>query len=64
MQLALTHGESRATDEHRTILAAARKGEVDRTSALLREHIISAGFGLAEFLRVHRESAKRKVEAG
>jgi DNA-binding GntR family transcriptional regulator len=65
MQLALTHGETRATDEHRKILAAARKGEVDRTSGLLHEHIISAGYGLAEFLRVHRESAaKRKVEAG
>lgn len=54
MQLALTHGEIRATGEHRAIAAAARARETEQASALLREHIVSAGRELIEFLRVHR----------
>lgn len=54
MQLALTHGEIRATGEHRAIAAAARAGQAEEATALLREHIVSAGRSLTEFLRVHR----------
>jgi DNA-binding GntR family transcriptional regulator len=54
MQLALTHGESRATVEHQEIAAAARARQADKASSLLRTHIVSAGRSLTEFLRVHR----------
>lgn len=54
MQLALTHGELRAQDEHRAIVAAARKGNVDRACALMEAHILGAGRSLARFLRGER----------
>lgn len=56
LQLALTHGEDRADEEHRTILETVRGREVARACALLRGHILGAGRSLLEFLRVHRES--------
>lgn len=56
MQLALTHGESRAKDEHRAIVAAARRRKTDRACALLDDHILGAGRSLARFLRGERES--------
>src|SRR4030095_11040541 len=43
MQLALTHGETRANDEHRAIAAAARAGDAKRACQLVREHIARAG---------------------
>jgi DNA-binding GntR family transcriptional regulator len=54
MQLALTHGESRATKEHRAIIAAARKRDARRATEQLRDHIIGAGKLLLDFLRTHR----------
>jgi DNA-binding GntR family transcriptional regulator len=54
MQLALTHWEDRASGEHRAIAAAARARDADGASALLHEHVVSAGRALIEFLRVHR----------
>jgi len=51
MQLALTHGETRANDEHRAIAAAARAGDAKRACQLVREHIAGAGRSLLEFLR-------------
>ena len=59
MQLALTHGEDRATGEHRAILAAAKAGDAELASRLLRAHVVTAGRLLTEFLRVHREAAAR-----
>ncbi len=50
MQLALTHGESRAISEHRQIAAAMRRRNAKRTAALLRQHILGAGRALLEFL--------------
>ena len=50
MQLALTHGESRANVEHRAILAAVRRKDVRRACQLLREHILGAGQALLGFL--------------
>lgn len=56
LQLALTHGEVRADEEHRAILEAVRARETGRACALLRGHILGAGRSLLEFLRVHRGS--------
>jgi DNA-binding GntR family transcriptional regulator len=50
MQLALTHGELRASDEHRAILAAVRKRDVTLAGRLLRTHIAGAGRSLLAFL--------------
>jgi len=54
MQLALTHGESRASEEHRAILEAVREGAVQEAAALLERHILGAGRALGEFLREQR----------
>ena len=63
MQLALTHGEHRANEEHRAILDAARKHDVRRGTALLREHILGAGRSLGDFLREHREARQQQPPA-
>jgi DNA-binding GntR family transcriptional regulator len=57
MQLALTHGETRARHEHRAIAAAARKRDAAKAGRLMREHILGAGRALVAFLE--REHAKR-----
>jgi DNA-binding GntR family transcriptional regulator len=54
MQLALTHGESRANDEHRAILRAVSEGDAQHATSLLTSHILGAGRSLVEFLREHR----------
>ena len=54
MQLALTHGESRAADEHRAILDAARRRDVKAGAAVLAGHILGAGRALLGFLRGQR----------
>ncbi len=54
MQLALTHGESQAKQEHRAILDAARRKDGMAACPMLREHIIGAGERLLTFLRAHR----------
>ena len=56
MQLALTHGEHRANEEHRAILDAARAHDGRRGAALLRAHILGAGRALGDFLREHRDA--------
>jgi DNA-binding GntR family transcriptional regulator len=61
MQLALTHGETRARHEHRAIAAAARKRDTAKASRLLRDHILGAGTALVAFLE--REHAKRATGA-
>lgn len=58
MQLALTHGETRARQEHRAIAAAARKGDATKASRLLRDHILGAGRALVTFLEDEREQHK------
>ena len=55
MQLALTHGETRANEEHRAIAAAARAGDVKRACALMRDHIAGAGRSLLRFLGERRD---------
>lgn len=54
MQLSLTRGETRAQREHRAIAAAARKRDAGKASQLMRDHILSAGRSLVEFLASHR----------
>jgi DNA-binding GntR family transcriptional regulator len=63
MQLALTHGESRARDEHRAIANAARKGDVKLAAKLMREHILGAGRALVEFLEDHRNEQQSRKRA-
>ena len=65
MQLALTHGETRARDEHRAIAAAVKKGDVRLSAKLMREHILGAGRSLVSFLEDHRgqQPAKRRRRA-
>ena len=60
MQLALTHGESRAQEEHRAIVAAARKGTPGRACTLLGAHILGAGHSLVQFLRSERAAVGRR----
>ena len=55
MQLALTHGETRANDEHRAIAAAARAHDTKRACQLVRDHINGAGRSLIMFLRQQRD---------
>jgi DNA-binding GntR family transcriptional regulator len=54
LQLMLTHGETRATQEHQLILAHCEKRETDAACSLLIEHILHAGRSLVEYLRTHR----------
>ncbi|HSL70679.1 MAG TPA: GntR family transcriptional regulator [Longimicrobiales bacterium] len=56
MQLSLTHGESRASDEHKAIAQAAASGDVELAARQMRMHIESAGCSLIDFLREHRNS--------
>lgn len=55
MQLALTHGETRANEEHRAIASAARAHDTKRACQLVRDHIAGAGRSLLAFLRERRE---------
>ncbi|MEO8563119.1 MAG: GntR family transcriptional regulator [bacterium] len=63
MQLALTHGELRANEEHRAILSAVRKRDARRASELLREHILGAGRALRDFLEKERVPQARHSRA-
>lgn len=62
LQLSLTHGETRADEEHRAILQAVRDGDVDRACDALRSHIIGAGRSLVDFLRDHRSGKLARRE--
>ena len=63
MQLALTHGELRANEEHRAILSAVRKRDARRASDLLRDHILGAGRALRDFLEKERVPQARRGRA-
>jgi DNA-binding GntR family transcriptional regulator len=56
MQLVLTHGESRAIDEHRAILAAVTAGDTKLASSLMRQHILGAGRQLVRFVSTERQA--------
>lgn len=55
MQLALTRGEIRASEEHRAILAAVKGKEVEYARSLLTAHILGASRSLLEFLSERRK---------
>lgn len=61
MQLALTHGESRASVEHRGILAAVERHDARRAALLMRQHITGAGRQLVRFLAARREDAASRT---
>lgn len=61
MQLALTHGESRANAEHRAIVGACRKRDSRAAAKLMRAHILGAGQSLVHFLRELRETQTAKA---
>jgi DNA-binding GntR family transcriptional regulator len=61
MQLALTHGESRASVEHRGILAAVEAHDARRAALLMRQHILGAGRQLVRFLATRRADAAGKT---
>lgn len=60
MQLALTHGEHRANEEHRAILETAKRHDVKKGAALVRDHILHAGRALSSFLREHRQAQQQR----
>lgn len=63
MQLSLTHGESRASHEHRAIFTAVRARDVRQASSLMLQHILGAGRQLVTFLRTQRaESEERQIQ--
>ncbi len=64
LQLILTHGESRAIDEHRGILAAVIAHDVKLASSLIRQHILGAGHQLVRFVSAQREAADAHVTNG
>ena len=61
MQLVLTHGETRASDEHRSILAAVEEGDVRQASQLMRQHILGAGRRLVSVVRAERDATATKT---
>lgn len=61
MQLALTHGESRANAEHRAIVAACRKHDARAAARLMRAHILGAGESLVRFLTDYREKEEARA---
>lgn len=54
MQLTLTHGESRASGEHKSIARAAAQGDVETAARRIQSHVENAGRSLVDFLREHR----------
>ena len=58
MQLALTHGESQASVEHKEIACLAAAGDAEAAAARLNAHVESAGRSLVNFLKTHRERSK------
>jgi DNA-binding GntR family transcriptional regulator len=60
LQLSLTHGQSRASDEHKGIVRAAATGDREGAATQLREHIETAGHSLVDFLREHRKNGNHK----
>jgi DNA-binding GntR family transcriptional regulator len=58
MQLVLTHGEHRAIEEHRAILASVIARDARKAASLVRQHIHGAGRQLVRFLRAEREATE------
>jgi DNA-binding GntR family transcriptional regulator len=63
LQLYLTHGITRANEEHHQILELCRKREVVAACKLLRQHIQYAGQSLKQVLQESRTAAKPESPA-
>jgi len=61
LQLMLTHGETRAIEEHRLILAHCEKRETDAACSMLVEHILHAGRSLVLYIRNYRRAPEVQV---
>ena len=59
LQLTLTHGQIRASGEHKAIADAAESGNADLAATLIKEHVENAGRSLIDFLREHRAGGGR-----
>jgi DNA-binding GntR family transcriptional regulator len=62
MQISLTKWEQRAAREHRALLAFSRRKETSKAVQLLRDHIVTAGEALVEFLQSHRAEAAKSTK--
>ena len=60
MQLALTHGETRAKDQHRAIANAVKKSDAKLAAKLMREHILNAGRSLVTFIEEQRDELAQR----
>ena len=54
MQVLIAHGGPTASREHRAIVDAVSRGEIDSAAALLRAHILGAGRSLLHLLGAQR----------
>jgi DNA-binding GntR family transcriptional regulator len=57
IQLVLTHGQSRAAEEHQAILDAVRERDVRGATTLMKRHILGAGRTLLDCLHTERGAA-------
>jgi DNA-binding GntR family transcriptional regulator len=64
LQLMLTHGETRAIEEHRLILAYCEKRDTDAACSMLVEHILHAGRSLVEYIRSRRPVPEAHEKSG
>jgi len=62
LQLTLTHGQIRASGEHKAIADAAAAGDADRAAKLIKAHVENAGRSLIDFLREHRAGGGRSEQ--
>ena len=64
MLIVLTHGESRASSEHKAILEAVVARNGAEVASLLRQHVLGSGRQLVDYLRVERKGTAVRDEAG
>jgi DNA-binding FadR family transcriptional regulator len=63
IQLLLTHGTSRAMEDHRAILEACRRRDAREATRIVRNHIREASQELIQCLRQERAIAATRREA-
>jgi DNA-binding GntR family transcriptional regulator len=59
LYIAVYHHVEMPSAEHAMLLAIARRGNPDLLESAMRDHILSAGRGVATFLREHEKEAAR-----
>ena len=63
VQISVTHWQERAAHEHREILGACRKRDRQKSTRLLKDHILSAGQALIVLLEQQRHSNDKTAKA-